>query len=517
HYLEEKFGDKLTVIGVHSAKFANEKDTENIRQAMLRYDIEHPVVNDNHFNIWKSFGVHAWPTFVLINPSGHIEAVYSGEGNREAAEQDIARLIAKAGDRLRTEPLPLDLEKNKQPESLLAFPGKLALAEDFGGKPMLFISDNGHHQIVGARLDGRIELVIGSGEEGLKDGDLAHAQFNHPQGVLWDAKTQTLFVADTDNHALRAIDLKTKTVSTLAGNGKQGRDRVVMGADARRAQLASPWDLAFYPDANHILIAMAGTHQLWVYDREEEAVSVVAGNGRESIDDGRYPMNSLSQPSGLAVKGDVLYFVDSETSSLRRLEDGKIKTLIGTGLFDFGYKEGTLGVALMQHPLGVDADDSGVYIADSYNHAIRKFDPETGKLSDFAGTGERGDVDSVFDQARFNEPNDIVHYAGTFYVADTNNHRIRTLDEVSGKVGTLELRLPEFALQPPEYDASLPELASLPHQEVVNRAAIQLHLKTGWKINADAPTYLALYEVEDHTPLAQWNREALKAGSAKLP
>lgn len=515
HYLEETFGEKLTVIGVHSAKFANEKDAENIRQAMLRYDIEHPVVNDADFAIWNGFDVHAWPTFMLIAPDGQVVQVYSGEGHRSALERDIRRLIQAAGENLNTAALPLELEKDKAPRTVLRFPGKLTIAENVDGAPMFFLSDSAHHRIVGIRENGDIALEIGSGDDGFADGDFTTAAFHSPQGLLWDGQSQMLFVADTENHALRAIDMAQKTVTTLAGDGQQGRERVVNQQDALGTRLASPWDVAFYPDRQHILIAMAGTHQLWVYDRKNKTVSVAAGNGRESIDDGSYPFNSLSQPSGISVQGDNAYFVDSETSSLRRLQGDSIKTLIGTGLFDFGYKEGGMGVGLMQHPLGLQAVGDGVYIADSYNHAIRFYDAKNATLRNFAGTGESGFSDGALAQAQFNEPNDVDLWHNKLYITDTNNHHIRVIDLANGMVSKMDV-MPAASTDYP-YDSELPGLEKLPQQQVAAEGAtIALGLQDGWKLNAEAPSYLALYQAEDKAFLATYDKAALTVG-AKLP
>ncbi len=238
---------------------------------------------------------------------------------------------------------------------------------------------------------------IGGGAEGFKDGDYASAQFRDPQGVL--LAYPFLYVTDTGNHALRRVDLAQRIVTTLAGTGTQGFERSVHDTPALKASLSSPWDLAFYPDEKHIVIAMAGLHQLWSYDIAAQSVSVIAGSGEESIEDGVYPNNSLSQPSGLSAVGGKLYFVDAETSSLRVLEKGAVTTLIGHGLFDFGYKKGGRDEARMQHPLGLCADGSAVYIADSYNHSLRRFDPSSGRLSDFAGHDSLGDKDGALAQA----------------------------------------------------------------------------------------------------------------------
>lgn len=516
-YLEKTFGDDLTVIGVHSAKFKNEQDSENIRSAILRYGIHHPVVNDFDFAIWEKFGVRAWPTFVLINPKGIIEQVYSGEGNREKIARDVAALIKKYDGKINKNALPLALEKDKQPESILSFPSKIKAYPTFPGPhTALLISDSGHHRIVVAALDGNSALItdqIGSGTEGFKDGSFETAQFRRPQGILVSRDNNTLvYIADTENHALRVADFRARTVTTLAGTGKQGHAYQAKNAPALSTPLASPWDLALYPDDKHIVIAMAGTHQLWSYAIDKKTVSVIAGNGRESIDDGPYPNNSLSQPSGLSAYGDKLYFVDSETSSLRVYDGKEIKTLIGTGLFDFGYKEGKQGEARMQHPLGVDADKNNVYVADSYNHSIRRYNLETGVLSNFAGHGMRGNKDSALAEAEFNEPNDIEHIDGKDWVADTNNNAIRIID--NGKVSTLAVS--ETKNSAVEYSDALPNAEKLPAQSVTAGGNITINLTKGWHINDEAPSYLALFDA-GKKPVASFDLAAIKTRNVTLP
>lgn len=502
-YLEEKFGSDLTVIGVHSAKFKNEKDTENIRSAILRYDLSHPVVNDFDFSIWQKFGVRAWPTFILINPQGTIEQVYSGEGNRAEAEADIEEMRNKYAGKFVTAPLPIALEKDKAPPSVLSFPGKL---DSGGGK--LFASDSSNHRVVAMSLEGEITEIIGSGKAGFKDGGFATAEFNTPQGVLY--KDGLLYIADTGNHTLRVADFKTRTVATLAGTGKQGYERSVKNMPGLQTPLASPWDLAFYPDDKHIVIAMAGTHQLWSYDIEKKTVSVIAGNGRESIDDGKYPYNSLSQPSGLSATGGKLYFVDSETSSLRVYENGEVKTLIGSGLFDFGFKDGAKGAALMQHAIGVFADETGVYVADSYNHSIRCYDPKTGELTTFAGHGARGNKDGAAAQAEFNEPNDLLKIGDRFYVADTNNHATRVIS--GGKVSTLAVKEPAESAQ---FSDNLPNLERLPPMDVATGASITIGLQKGWHINDEAPSSLILFDNHKNA-VTGFSLEQIKAGKLSL-
>ncbi len=513
HYLEEKFGNKLLVIGVHSAKFDNEKDDENIRQAMLRYGIEHPVVNDFDFRIWRSFGVRAWPSFILIGPDGEVVQQWAGEGNRNAIDKAIQALIRES-DTLNTSPLPIALEKSSEPATILRFPGKLEYIPDYRGEPSLAIADSSHNRVVISGLNGGIRTVIGSGKEGTMDGAFATATFHTPQGLLY--RDGMLYIADTDNHLLRAADLRTNMVSTLAGTGTKGYDRTVKNAKARSVDMASPWDLAFYPDADHITIAMAGTHQLWVYNIADKTVSVFAGNGRESIDDGSWPFNSLSQPSGLSVTGDKLYLVDSETSSLRVMQGDELETLIGSGLFTFGYESGKKGEALMQHPLGVYADGDNIYIADAYNHAIRRYNTGTEHLYDYAGTSERGNKDGNRRYATFNEPNDVLRVGDTLYVADTNNHAIRKIGLKTGRVDTLQL-VPKAENKAPGYSEILPNIHTYDAMPIQpKQVQIRIELEQGWKINDEAPSFLALYD-RDKKVVGHWGREELKTGRITLP
>ncbi|MDB5478782.1 MAG: repeat family protein [Alphaproteobacteria bacterium] len=470
--LEHEFGNRLTVIGIHSAKFATEGDTSHIREAVQKYGIMHPVVNDADFRIWNAFGVNAWPTVALIGPEGLLKNVYKGEGDIDEMRADIKKLIAKSGDKLVTTPLPLALEKDKIPSTVLRFPTKLT-----GEGDQLVISDSGHQQIKIIDLKTkRIIQTIGSGEKGFKDGALETAQFSDPQGVLLDG--DNLFVADTGNHRLRLVDLQNKSVSTLAGTGKRGSYLLLGARDGAGTALASPWDLAFYPDKKTIMIANAGTHQLWAYDRNDKTLRILAGSGQESIDDGRLPGNSLSQPSGLSVADGKLYFVDAETSSLRVFDGTSITTLIGTGLFDFGQKDGARKDALMQHAIGVYADKNDIYIADTYNNALRKY--QNGILTSLPAKG-------------LTEPNGITKIGNRFFVSDTNNHRIVEIDAAGNIVAPLDILPME---KPVAFQENLPNILAMPLQNIAPESTIKIGLPEKWHVNKEAPNYLALFDAD---------------------
>src|SRR5256714_8201871 len=175
--IEKKYPNELVVIGVHSAKFQNEKDTENIRRIVLRYEIEHPIVNDADFNIWRAYAVDAWPTRYLIDPAGYIIGRLSGEGGYETLDKTIADTLAEFRKRgeLNEAPLKLVLERAKIGDLPLAFPGKI-IADEKNNR--LFIADSDHNRIVVAKLDGTLVDVIGNGAHGMVSGSFESASFS---------------------------------------------------------------------------------------------------------------------------------------------------------------------------------------------------------------------------------------------------------------------------------------------------------------------------------------------------
>jgi thiol-disulfide isomerase/thioredoxin len=418
-YLEEKFGDRLLIIGVHSAKFRGEQGNERILAAAKRFGLKHPVINDSDFSIWKSFGVEAWPTFVLLDGSGKEISRYAGEGHRADLEKDISAALEGIGN-TGTRALPAISRETDQ--SLLRFPARLAFGND-----MIFIADSGHNRILAVDENGTIKMEIGSGKQGFEDGVLNKASFNQPRGLV--VLDSILYVADTGNHALRSVDLKSGTVATLAGNGTRGHTYDAKDEPAKTAELASPWDVDVMPDGRTLVIAMAGLHQLWTYDPARKTVSVLAGSGYENITDGAAAEAALAQPSGISVSGDEVYFVDAESSSLRLYKNGSIKTLIGTGLFDFGLKDGTYPDAMLQHPQGLFATNDIIYLADTYNNAIRVYDRKTGRLSTVS-------LKSV----KLNEPGDILVKGSLAYVADTGAHTIKEIDLKNGASTTFSIK-----------------------------------------------------------------------------
>jgi len=429
-YLEEKYRDKpFVVIGVHSGKFSEEKDPENIRQAILRHNIRHPVAVDSDYEIWNAYGVRAWPTLVLIDPEGKIVEQLSGEGHRERLDRAIDRLLKEHRKKGTPKPpMRFNLERQGFRTGALELPGQV-LADAVAGR--LFISDTNHHRVLVTGLDGGIQCAIGCGEVGLEDGAFDKARLHQPQGLALSADGRTLYIADTENHAVRAAHLDRGVVETIAGAGTQSWDRDADGP-ARSTALSSPWDLARVGD--QLYIAMAGTHQIWVLDLVKGRVSVFAGSGREAGIDGPNRRAAFAQPSGLATDGRVLYVADPEVSTIRSVglePPFATRTVAGSGgLFDFGKADGTAAHARFQHPLGVALwDDRRLFVADTFNHVIRLIDLSSGDVATFLGTGQPGP--GTPDRIGFYEPGGLSVAGDTLYVADTNNHRVVAIDLAS--------------------------------------------------------------------------------------
>ncbi|WP_026549650.1 NHL domain-containing thioredoxin family protein [Arthrobacter sp. Br18] len=432
--LEEKFSDVLVTVGVHSPKFEHEADPVALASAVERYDIHHPVLDDPELGTWQAYTARAWPTLVVVDPEGYIVAHLSGEGHAAGLDSLVTELVEEHSARG-------TLHRGNGPyvpapstAGTLKFPGKLLALPATG---TFLAGDTGHHRLVELEADlTTVRRVIGSGRKGFADGGAADAEFNEPQGLALlpaDIAGQVgydVVVADTVNHRLRGVSLGTGAVRTLAGNGvqrlldagnhtKAGLQENVqeigavseaprladshLGTAALDVSLSSPWDVLYSTVLKRVVIAMAGTHQIFTYDPLSHSVDVLAGTGLEGLLDGDAGTAWFAQSSGLAEDAEgSIWIADSETSALRVLTfvelDGQqqvqVQTAVGTGLFDFGFRDGDADQARLQHPLGVTVlPDGSVAVADTYNGAVRRYDPSTRRVSTLVrGLAEPSDV-----------------------------------------------------------------------------------------------------------------------------
>ncbi|WP_327030111.1 redoxin domain-containing protein [Micromonospora sp. NBC_01740] len=417
--LEEKYGDVLVVIGVHSPKFEHEKDPDALAAAVERYGVHHPVLDDPELDMWQQYAARAWPTLSVIDPEGYVVATMAGEGHAEG----LARLV---DDLIATHEAKGTLHRGDgpyvppaEPQTTLRFPGKAVLLENGN----LLVSDSARHSLAELAPDGEtLVRRIGTGSRGRVDGPAGAATFSEPQGLcLLPAHTAEvagydLVVADTVNHLLRGVRLADGEVVTVAGTGRQWRSTVDDHShDALSVDLSSPWDLAWYDDK--VVIAMAGIHQLWWFDPVKRTAGMYAGTTVEALRDGLLAEAWMAQPSGLSVSADGarLWVADSETSAIRYVENDVMGTAVGQGLFDFGHVDGPAAEALLQHPLGVCAlPDGSVLVADTYNGAVRRFDPESNRVSTVAdGLAEPSDL--------------VLTPAGEVLVVESAAHRLTRL------------------------------------------------------------------------------------------
>ncbi len=422
---------------MHSPKFSAERELGHLRSAVKQLGIDHPCVQDSDHAIWQAWAVRAWPTIALVDPEGRVIGMASGEIDAAKLILAIERsmpLYATRGTLVRVAPKS---QVGPPRSRTLAHPSKLVVMSG----STLFVADSGHHRILQLEIDdahrsARIEREIGGPEAGFVDGPILDARFRDPHGMA--SRGSTLYVADTGNHAVRAIDLERGIVRTIAGTGEIGRGPLRDGGDPRSIALRSPWSL--WLDPPRLFVALAGSHQIAAIDDEID-VRLFAGDGSERLNDGPAHVASFNQPSDLVGGAGALYIADAEASAIRRaalIGKPHVETLVGQGLFEWGDVDGFGPRVRLQHPMGL-ALDGLLFIADTYNHRIKHMDVLSCQVAALTGTGEAGHQDGGFTRARFFGPEGLAVRGRHLFVADTGNHVIRVCDLGSREVWTLTI------------------------------------------------------------------------------
>ncbi|XP_071518884.1 NHL repeat-containing protein 2 [Panulirus ornatus] len=463
---------EVLVVGVHSAKFENERVSANILAAIERYHIHHPVVNDPEGKMWLNLGISCWPTLLILGPNGHPLFVLVGEGHCERLQLYVKVAIKYfSGSGILTKSVvPLAPSRHfKATGSVLLFPGKVTVHP--GG---IIVSDSGHNRILLTDHDGNVMKIIGSGEQGFRDGSFGSASFSNPQGVVYH-HPDAIYVADTGNHAIRKVDVLAETVKTIAGTGTQGKD-FEGGLHGTYQAISSPWDVCLARSLdqaedgmeNLLLVAMAGCHQIWgVFlsdgkwlkgsSYSKGTVIRLAGSGAEENRNTSYPHRAgFAQPSGLALGTcfgvSVLLIADAESSSIRKmnLTDGAVKSAVGGArdpldLFAYGDTDGCGVDAKLQHPLAVATVGESVYVADSYNHKIKVAHPsgKAYKISTVIGGECTEKAEGDVRDSKLSEPGGLCASldGSCLYIADTNNHSIKILSLTDYSMKELPIKL----------------------------------------------------------------------------
>lgn len=495
--VEERFqGGELVVLGVHSPKFDEEKELGRLREIVRDNRIEHPIALDASMAIWNMWGVDAWPTVAVLDTEGRLVWATMGEPSESDLMRVVASVVAEGKHKgtLATAPLT-GLIKERESAEPLRYPGKVLALSDGG----LWIADTGHNRLVLLGKDGRVEEVIGSGLEGKSDGEFDTASFSRPQGMT-AAGADVLYVADTGNHAVRKIDRKLRLVTTVAGTGEIGtRHLSEKPALARSTALRSPWDVLYRK--GFLYVALAGSHQIALYDPVQGSIRLYAGSGQEARTDGPAQAAAFAQPSALSTDDRELFVLDSETSSVRAIDfvSGDVRTVIGQDLFVFGDQDGDRKSARLQHPIGMTYGEGSIWVADTYNGKVKRIDPKSSQTRTYGAA------------SGLSEPAGLSLSGRTLFVADTNRHRVvrveipqtgqkiepgRALSVVA--TGELKAPLAGRALEPSQRSAAAGAkplenvslgLLKLP-RGVATSLTIRFHMPEGTAINSEAPLRL---------------------------
>lgn len=480
--IQNHYGDKITAITVHFPNSEDEKNYDTLRKAVIKNSIQHPVLNDIDNVVKNNFEVTEIPTVILIDIHGDIVKKFSGSAIFEEMAALVKKTINKYQYEISHDNLPIYLEKNHFADNVLSFPTKLEYSPNFKFQsydaPAIFINNFAESNIIVTSLLGEIITTIGQGGKGFADGNFDQAYFNSPHGLLYH--NNKLYVADTGNNALREVDFESGKVTTLIGSGAVGGKIASSEVDIEKLNLAFPTAITFFPDKNHIAIANSGTNQILKYDIKNKKIS--AFKDTQEIEKAKL----FSDVSDMFFYGKKLYITNSAQASLLEMSnDGEVNILVDKNSLND-----------LKNPVAITVDDTGIYVVDSATHSVKKYDFSSKKLNNFLGSGQRGDNLASGIKINFDKPSGIVAMLDHFYISDTNNNRIISVDRGSLNAELLDI-LPPLKSPKRTNLEYLPNLEREPDIEVTAKKDIKVKitLKEGWKINEMGPSFLSLLEL----------------------
>jgi sugar lactone lactonase YvrE len=279
----------------------------------------------------------------------------------------------------------------------------------------------------------RTTTVAGNGQKGFSGngGAATEATLNMPHEIQFDAAGH-LYIAERDNHVIRKVDAKTRMISTFAGNGTAGFSGD--GGPASAAQLRQPHSIAVDPTRRFLLICDIGNHRIRRVELATGLIDTIAGTGERLPTPDRSPLKGtpLNGPRTMAfdAAGD-WYLALREGNAIYRV-DGKSQTLhhvAGTGEQGYSGDDGPARLAKLSGPKGLAWGRDTLYVADTENHVIRTVDVKTGVIRTVLGTGQRGDGPETSPlRCALSRPHSVLVSArGSLYVGDSEAHRIRVL------------------------------------------------------------------------------------------
>ena len=412
--LQARHGDRMQVLAVHVPRFDHERDARRILKRLGRHGFKFPIAHDPDWTLWQQYGIDAWPTVVLLDGNGHVRERIVGGGPVRDLDALASRLCAEQGV------VPgggeaIEVRWHPEPAMPLRFPVGLAINGQH-----LYVADSGHHRILECDYAGRVLREFGSGGPGFIDGPSELAAFTRPQGLC--LQRGILYVADTGNHAVRRIDLRTGDVITLCGAGRPGDPVAGLVSDPRSVALNQPRAVVLVDDI--LLIACSGDNRIWFYDLGKGTLELAAGNGVLQVCDGNGDEAAFAEPVGMAAVQQRAYICDGAGSAIRmlNLRNHEVTTLVGEDPWNFGSNDGARSEARLQDPqaIALDPDAPVLWIADSGNDQLRMLRLGGGELATYSLSQP------------LHAPGGLAVAHGVVWIADTDAHAVLRLDTHSG-------------------------------------------------------------------------------------